>query len=233
MFMTCLWKQHRTKILLLLLSFAVVSSVSAEVPVLRLGSELYDINDHPLSEGADLREIVERLESILPVWVDDDRSCPELLVTPLGQERGRDHTRNTQVAIQSIRVNCWALFNVTSFDGIIPADDTDRMTPEIIWTIMRHAMRLQSESDANLKAFLGFAEGAIACRNAWRCRLVRPDEPEHTSDSPEQMVDYDLILATGNTRFVMVTQMIYGRAGFVYGVRMEAGRVAEVFPVLE
>ena len=205
----------------------------AETPMLRIGTHLRTSDGSSYLQFQTAEDAISVLNNDLRLFVNGVDDCTALLTVPAGQEDARDSLRQTTVIIQKLRILCWALFQVPSRSVFSPADDADRMTPDIIWTIMRHVTRLESLSDANFKAFLSFPEGAITCRTMWRCRLVRPDEPEHSGDSPEQMVDYDLILATGNTRFVMVTQMIYGRAGFVYGVRMEAGRVVEVFPVLE
>ncbi len=205
----------------------------AETPILRIGTHLRTSDGSSYLQFQTAEDAISVLNNDLRLFVNGVDDCTALLTVPAGQEDARDSRRQTTVIIQKLRILCWALFQVPSRSVFSPADDADRMTPDIIWTIMRHVTRLESLSDANFKAFLSFPEGAITCRTMRRCRLVRPDEPEHSGDSPERMVDYDLILATGNTRFVMVTQMIYGRAGFVYGVRMEAGRVVEVFPVLE
>jgi len=216
-------------ILWVLITFPAI----AETPILRIGTHLRTSDGSSYLQFETAEDAISVLNNDLRLFVNNVDDCTALLAVPAGHENARDSLRETTVIIQKLRILCWALFQVPSRSVFSPADDADRMTPDIIWTIMRQVTRLESLSDANLKTFLSFAEGEITCRNVWQCRLVRPDEPEHTDDIPEQMVDYEFILATGDMRFVMVTQMIYGRAGFVYGVLMEAGRVVKVFPVLK
>jgi hypothetical protein len=47
-------------------------------------------------------------------------------------------------------------------------------------------------------------------------------------------VDFELIMSTNDERFILVTQMVYGRSGFVYGVRWRdsqgRGEVISIFP---
>jgi hypothetical protein len=204
----------------------------AETPILRIGTHLRTSDGSSYLQFQTAEDAIRVLNNDLRLFVNSVDDCTALLTVPAGQEDARDSLRQTTVIIQKLRILCWALFQVPSRSVFSPADDADRMTPDIMWTIMRYVTRLESLSDANFKTFLSFPEGAITCRNVWQCRLVRPDEAEHTNDIPEQMVGYELIFAIGDTRFVMVTQMIYGRAGFMYGVRLEGGEVVEVFPVL-
>ena len=53
---------------------------------------------------------------------------------------------------------------------------------------------------------------------------------------PEQSLEFDLILAMADKRFIRVVQMVYGRAGFVYGVHWhdtgDSDAVISIFPDL-
>jgi len=95
---------------------------------------------------------------------------------------------------------------------------------------MANAEMLAAEDEDWSQTLVTFTDGEITCTDQERCRLSLLDG----KNPPEQSVDFDLIMATGDERFILVTQSIYGRSGFVYGVRWResenGGEVVSIFP---
>lgn len=82
----------------------------------------------------------------------------------------------------------------------------------MIHGIIAPAERLSAEDEEWAKVLMAFPGGEIACRDGEGCRLSLQDG----RNPPEQSLDFDLIMATQGVWFIIVTQMVYGRSGFVY-----------------
>lgn len=149
-----------------------------------------------------------------------DWSGPVTEVWSLGNGTPRDSLRDTWTVIQTIRVECWAMLQLDGNAPVTAFASDDRVRPTMIHGIVAHVERLSAEDEEWAKVLMAFPGGEIACRDGERCRLSLQDG----RTPPERSLDFDLIAATREESFIIVTQMVYGRSGFVYGVRWrEAG----------
>ena len=116
---------------------------------------------------------------------------------------------------------------------VAAAGPDDRITTAMIHGIVANARRLSADNEDWAKTLMAFPGGEIACKSLWQCRLSLPDG----RDPPEQSLDFELIMAKGDERFILVTQMVYGRSEIVYGLHWRegdgGGEVVEIFPELE
>jgi hypothetical protein len=216
---------------LVLASWIGVAPASlAETGTVRLGTYLRDSDGQPLQRLDVISSVLDRLASDMQLFVAGFDGCPDMVAGPLGNGTPRDSLRDTWTVIQTIRVECWALLQ---FDGNAPVTafaPDDRITPRMIHGIIAHAERLSAEDEEWAKVLMAFPGGEIACWDGERCRLSL----QGRRNPPEQSLDFDLIMATQEVWLIIVTQMVYGRSGFVYGVmwREAAGKgeVASIFP---
>ena len=91
-----------------------------------------------------------------------------------------------------------------------------------------------SESDAEWgKALMTFPGGEITDIGNGRLVLSRPDG----RNPPEQSLEFYLILAMAEERFIMVTQLVNGQSTFIYGIHWHetpgGGEVVAIFPDLD
>ena len=166
----------------------------------------------------------------MQIFVHDVDDCRDLIAIPPGKEHGRDPTRETSTIIQSIRIECWATLQANPEARLTSATLTDRIAPEMIQHIMANSFRLATSDEECSKVLIKFSGGELVCKNAWRCRLSLPDG----RSPPEQSLDFEVIFALGDETFIIVTQMIHGRSGFVYGIHWHhspgGGEVVAIFP---
>ena len=141
--------------------------------------------------------------------------CPAIVDGPLDVGRPRDPLRDTSTMIQSIRVWCWAIVQNDLAAQMTASGPSVEITPELIQGIMANAEKLSADDEDWSQTLVTFSGGEITCTDQERCRLSLLDG----KNPPELSVDFDLIMATGDEQFILVTQVIYGRSGFVYGVR--------------
>lgn len=161
--------------------------------------------------------------------VDD---CQALVAIPPGQENARDALRETSTIVQWIRVECWTLLQADPQARVTSTGLADRITPGMIHGIMDYSRKLAEANTEWSQTLFRFPGGEITCADEWRCLLSLPDG----NNPPDQSLEFDLILATGDERFVKVTQLFRGQSGFVYGVRWRetegGGAVNAIFPEL-
>jgi len=202
----------------------------AETGTVRLGTHLRDADGQPLRRLDFISSVLERLASDMQLLVTGFDDCPDLVGQPLGRGTPRDSLRDSWTVVQTIRVECWALLQLNGNAPVTALAPGDRITPQMIYGIVAHAESLSAEDEEWAKVLMVFPDGEIACRDGERCRL----SPQDARNPPEQSLDFDLIMATQEVRVIIVTQMVYGRSGFVYGVmwREEAGKgeVVSIFP---
>lgn len=202
----------------------------AESETVRIGAHFFPTAEHRYQSLRTVSEIRDQLQSDMPQFVTGFQGCPAIVAGPLESGVPRDQLRDTSTAIQSIRVWCWAILQTDPAASVAFSDPSDRITPEMIRGILARAERLSAEDEDWAKTLLAFHGGEIACTDRERCSLSQPDG----RNPPEQSVDFDLIMATGDERFILVAQVIFGRSGFVYGVRwrenLGAGEVISIFP---
>ncbi|WP_284164200.1 hypothetical protein [Frigidibacter sp. SD6-1] len=199
----------------------------------RLGQHFRDVAGYQMHGFGNVATVLERQSLGVEAFVREARDCRDLLAIPQGKEHGYDTLRETYAVIQSIKVECWVMSHVDPGVLTTPTEATDLITPAMIRGIMANARNLSAANEDWAKTLLDFSDGEIACRDKERCRLERPDGKK----PPEQSVGFELVLARGDERFIRVIQMIYGRSGFVYGVRWReaggGGEVVAVFPELQ
>lgn len=164
-------------------------------------------------------------EDIRAVFQDAD-GCEDVLGAKA--VRLRDGLRTTSVAAATLRAECWAVLQLDPGASVVAAGPQDGIPPDIVWEVMAWAERLSLENEEWAKTLMVIPKGTLLCEAFSGCRLERPDG----HNPPEEALHFDLMAAAGETRFIMVTQMVYGRAGFVYALRwqQDAGAVVAVFP---
>ncbi len=233
MYSTSSWMRRKSPKLLALVfaSWIGVAPASlAETGTVRLGTYLRDADSQPLQRLDFISSVLERLASDMQLIVTGFDGCPALVAGPLGSGTPRDSLRDTWTVVQTIRVECWALLQLNGNAPVTALASGDRITPQMIHGIIAHAESLSAEDEEWAKVLMAFPGGEIACRDGERCRLSLQDG----RNPPEQSLNFELIMATQEMRAIIVTQMVYGRSGFVYGVmwREEAGKgeVASIFP---
>jgi hypothetical protein len=200
----------------------------AETGSVRFGTYLRDAGGQPLQKQSDVSDVLERLSSDIQLFVAGIHGCTDLVATPLGSVMPRDNLRDTWTVIQTIRAQCWALAQLDEKALVSGLQTSDRITPAMVHGIIAHAKRLSDKDAEWAKVLMTFAGGEIACREDEWCRLSRLDG----RNPPEQSLDFQLIIATQDIRFIIVTQMVYGKSGFVYGVMWrESGTTAEVVSI--
>lgn len=210
----------------------LTSSALAETGNVRLGVHFYPTPERRYQNLHSMSEIQDRLKFDMQQFVTGFNDCPAIVGGPIEGGIPRDHLRDTWTVIQSISVWCWATLQIDPAAQVIASGPTDRITPDLIHGVMGYAEMLSAGSQNWSQTLMTFPGGEIACKDEWRCRLSLPDG----RNPPERSLDFDLIMAIGDERFVMVTQMVHGRSGFVYGVRWRAtkggGEVVSIFPDL-
>lgn len=217
MFSIFSWKRRGTELLAAVVCAALTHmAAAAETVTVRLGPTFRDAEGVPLSDRETLPRVMSGLEDLLPFVLFDGQTCADLLVIPWGKMRGRDTLRETWVIITSLRVKCWVLSQATPEARVIAADPTDRITPQIISAIMGYLRQMSMTNEVWKRTFMSFRGGEITCANPWRCTLELPDG----RNPPGQSLDFKLLMAAGSERFIAVTQIVSGRSGFVYGVRL-------------
>ena len=225
-------RQKSPELLALVFAFwiGVAPASLAETGTVRLGTYLRDSDGQPLQRRDVISSVLDRLASDMQLFVAGFDGCPEMVAGPLGNGTPRDSLRDTWIVLQTLRVECWALLQFDGSARVSALAPDDRITPRIIQGIIAHAERLSAEDEEWAKVLMAFPSGEIFCRDGERCRLSLQDG----RNPPEQSLDFDLIMATQEVWFIVVTQMVYGRSSFVYGVmwREEAGKgeVASIFP---
>ncbi len=229
------WMQQRTldRLMVALTACCVLaSSTSAETESVRLGAHFRDAEGHPFQQLRSVSEVLDRQKLDMQMFVEGFDDCADIVARPIERGTPRDSLRDTWTVVQTISVECWALLQTDPAASVTAARSTDRIMPEMIYGIMGNAERLSAENEEWAKALMDFTGGEISCKDNERCRLSLPDG----ESPPEQSVDFQLIMATGDERFILVTQMVYGRSGFVYGVLWrdtgDGGEVIRIFPDL-
>jgi hypothetical protein len=215
-------------------TFAVAACLTsfamAETGTVRIGAHFFPTSEHRYQSFRSMSEIQDQLNSDLQQFVTGFAGCPAIVEGPLDFGKPRDPLRDTSTIIQSIRVWCWAILQTDPTAQVSASGLGAEITTELIQGIMANAQRLAAEDEVWSQTLVTFSGGEITCTDQERCRLSLLDG----KDPPEQSVDFDLILATGDERFILVTQAIYGRSGFVYGVRwresQDGGGVISIFP---
>lgn len=204
----------------------------AETPAASVGPDIGVPMGDPYRPHGAVTDVVERLEADMKLFVTGFEGCSDLVTGPLESGTPRDTLRDTWTVIQKISVECWAFLQLDPKTPVEPAISADLVAPEMIHGIMANAAALSAESEEWAKTLMDFPGGDIICRDALQCRLSLPDG----RNPPEQSLNFDLILAAGDFRFIKVTQLVYGRSGFVYGVEWQGtdtdGKVVAIFPEL-
>lgn len=200
----------------------------AETGSVRVGIYPREAGGQPLQMQSVVSDVRERLSADIQLFVAGIDSCTELVAKPLGSGTPRDNLRDTWTVIQTIRAQCWALAQLDEKALVSGFQPSDRISPAMVHGIIAHAKRLSDKDAEWAKVLMTFSGGEIACRDDKWCRLSRLDG----RNPPEQSLDFQLIIATQDIRFIIVTQMVYGMSGFVYGVMWrEAGTTAEVVSI--
>ena len=208
----------------------IASAVAAEPDLVRFGPHIFKVERRAFQGMASVSEVTARAGHKFQFVAKGLADCPAVVEGPLRKARPRDTLRDTWTIIQSIRVECWALLQVSPQAGVKAATADDRITPRMIHRIMANSIRLAASDEEWSKALIRFPGGEIACKDAWRCIFSRPDG----NNPPDYSLGFELILAAGHERFIEVTQMYEGRAGFIYGIRWRdtpaGGEVVAIFP---
>ena len=234
MFLNFSWTRQRSlELLVVALACSVSASATlAETAIIRLVAHFRDAAGYPLQNFESVGDVLARLSLGTRLYVRDVNNCQELVGVPLGKENGYDTLRNTYTVIQSIKVGCWAILQIAPTSPVTASGAVDRITPDMVHGIMADAQKLSAQDDEWLKALTTFPGGVIACEDEERCLLSLPDG----KNPPDESVLFELIAAQGDERFVLVTQMYRGQAGFVYGIRWRetegGGEVISIFPDL-
>jgi hypothetical protein len=210
----------------------LASASLAETETVRLGAHFRDAAGNPFQRLGSVSEALNRQKLDMQQFVKGFDDCQALVAGPIESATPRDSLRDTWTVIQTISVECWALLQIAPSGQVTAAGPSDRITMEMIHEIMANADRLSAEDEDWAKTLIVFTGGEVACKDRERCRLSLPDG----KSPPEQSLDFEVIMAIGDERFILVTQMIYGRSGFVYGVLWRdaggGGQVVKIFPDL-
>lgn len=209
-------------------SSGLVQPSLAESGSVRFGTYLRDAGGQPLRNQSIISRVLERLSLDMQLFISGFHGCADLVAKPLSIGTPRDNLRDTWTVIQTIRAQCWALVQLDEKAPVSGFQPSDRISPAMIQGIIGHVKRLSAENEEWAKVLMAFSGGEIACRGDEWCRLSLQDG----RNPPEQSLDFQLIIAAQDIRFIIVTQMVYGRSGFVYGVKWrEAGTKAEVLSI--
>ena len=204
----------------------------ADTGSVRLGMHFYPTAEHRYQGLRTVAEIGDRLKSDMKQFVTGFEGCPAIVTGPLESGTPRDQLRDTWTVVQSISVWCWAILHADPAAQVTATEPADRITLEMIHGIMANAGRLSAEDEDWAKTLIVFPGGEIDCKDRERCRLSLPDG----KSPPELSLDFELIMAIGDEQFIQVTQMVYGRSSFVYGLslrRTQGGdEVISIFPDL-
>ena len=217
---------------IMLANSAFASMSLADPTSVRLGAHFRDAVGYQMSGFGSVAEVLWRLNLGAQLFVKNVENCQDLLAVLPGHWHGYDTLRNTDTIIQSIKIECWAVLQVDPAASVAATGPADRITPGMMRGVMENAERLSAGDDLWRQTLTSFPGGDITCKDAERCRLSLPDG----RNPPEQSLEFDLILAMADERFIRVVQMVYGRAGFVYGVHWhdtgDGGAVISIFPDL-
>lgn len=214
--------------LALICSVGHVHALFAETGSVRFGTYLRDAGGQPLQKQSVVSDVLERLSSDIQLFVAGTHGCTDLVATPLGSVMPRDNLRDTWTVLQTIRAQCWALAQLDEKELVSGFQTSDLISPAMIQGIIAYAKGLSDKDAEWAKVLMTFSGGEIACRDNEWCRLSRLDG----RNPPEQSLDFQLIIATQDIRFIIITQMVYGKSGFVYGVMWrEASATAEVVSI--
>lgn len=214
--------------LALVCSSGFVQPSLAESGSVRFGTYLRDAGGQPLRNQPIISHVLERLSSDMQLFILGFHGCADLVAKPLRSGTPRDNLRDTWTVIQTIRAQCWALSQLDEKATVSGFQTKDRISAEMIQGIIGHVKTLSDENEEWAKVLMSFSGGDVACRDDEWCRLSLQDG----RNPPEQSLDFQLIIAAQDIRFIIVTQMVYGKSGFVYGVKWrEAGTKAEVVSI--
>jgi hypothetical protein len=232
MFLNCSWmrRSNRKVAAAAFICLMLASATAAETDVVRVGRHFQDVIGRPFRDLDTIADVVEMLDIGTQLFVRDVRDCRGLTAVSPSEEHGRDSLQDTYVIIESIKVDCWAVLQFDPDAHLAATGEADRITPAMIWGVMAYADRLSSGNDEWRKTLTTFSGGDITCKDEERCLLALPDG----KNPPDESVAFELILADGIGRFIEVTQMYQGRAGFVYGIHWHeapsSGEVVAIFP---
>ena len=209
------------------------SASRAETESVRFGAHFRDAEGNPFQQLRNVSEVLHRLKLDMQMFVTGFDDCPAIVAGSIESATPRDSLRDTWTVIQTISVECWAVLQIDPATPVTAARPDDRISLEMIQGIMANGEKLSTEDEEWAKTLMDFSGGEVDCGDIERCRLSLPDG----RNPPEQSLDFELIMAVGDDRFILVTQMVYGRSGFVYGVRWRAylagGEVVDFYPILE
>jgi len=229
----CSWMRRKSRDWLIgafAAASCLISLALAETETVRISAHFFPTSEHHYQSLRSVWEIQDRLNSDMQRFVTGFKGCPAIVDGPLDAGTPRDPLRGTSTIIQSIRVWCWAILQTDPAAQVTAAGTGVEITPEMIQGIMANAERLSIADEHWAQTLITFSGGEISCSDQERCRLSLPDG----RNPPEQSVDFDLIMAANDERFILLTQMVYGRSGFVYGVRWRdsqgRGEVISIFP---
>jgi hypothetical protein len=210
--------------------FLAAFGSAAEAESVRIGPGIRDADGHPFPGMTSVSRIIETKGRELGLFVQGFSDCPAIVTRSLKGTHPRDDLRQTWTMIQTIRVECWAFLQADPDAHVELAASSDWNGAAVIHGIMAYAEGLTAWNEKWEKVLMTFPGGDITCSEDLRCLLVLPDG----RDPPERSLEFDLLTAMGDERFIQVTQMVYGRAGFVYGVRWreteDGGQVVSIFP---
>ncbi|EEW25694.1 hypothetical protein [Rhodobacter ferrooxidans] len=212
---------------------AIAGAALAETLPVRLGTNFPDAVGRPLQKSGSVAEVLRRLNLGMQLYVTDVDNCQALIRIPPWKQQEIDTLTDTHTIVQSIEAGCWAVLQFDPSTRVTTFESTDRITPAMIHGIMAHSEELSAGNDEWRKTLTTFAAGVITCKDEDRCLLALPDGKR----PPDESLLFDLILAKDDARFILVTQLFQGRAGFVYGVRWRetagGGEVISMFPEME
>lgn len=211
---------------------ALACAAQAENASIRLGVHFRDAAGYPMQSFGSLAEVLQRLNLSAQLFAKNVENCQDLIAIPPSGWHGYDTLRNTDTIIQSIRAECWAILQLDHNAQVSAAAPTERITPEMIYGIMANADRLSAADEKWRQTLTAFPGGVIICKDEERCLLALPDGKK----PPDESVLFELILAKDDERYILVTQLHGGQAGFVYGVQWRetnaGSEVVAIFPKL-
>lgn len=213
------WTQQRRRRSLELLKLALAcgtlaSAALAETATAHLGAHFRAADGRPFQDFGSVSEVLDQLKLDMQLFVKGFDDCPAIVAGRIESATPRDTLRDTWTVIQTLQVDCWAVLQVDPAVPVAAAGPADWITPEMMRGVMENAERLSAGDELWRQTLTSFPGGDITCKDAERCRLSLPDG----RNPPEQSLEFDLILAMADERLIRVVQMVYGRAGFVYGV---------------
>ncbi len=225
---------QKTDLPALTLAVSLIALVALAVPAnsteVRMGRHFLDVVGRPFDELDSTPEVLEMLGLGVQLFVRDMRDCQGLASVPPSKEHGRDGTSWTYAIIQRIKVECWSVLQMNPGSAISSTGLDDRITPAMVYGIMEYASALEATSDEWLKALTTFPGGVLTCKDGERCLLALPDG----NNPPDDSVEFELVLAQRDERFIRVTQLFRGQSGYIYAIRWRespsGGEVVAIFP---